>query len=183
MFSNMFRHLQPLTLTNLLSKKPPFDKIRSSNEKADVSFTEKQAPKIIGIFDKKHQLTPLKKCKFFGYSEVSLLSSKKTHFEKTTSSDNKAQVSFTEKKARKKFGIFNQNHLLIPLEKCKFFYYSKMTFMSSKSLLLGKQYHQTTKKRFLIQKSRLERNLEFLTRIMGYWPLWKNAIFFTIIVK
>ena len=73
--------------------------------------------------------------------------------------------------------------MLIPLEKRKFFYYSKMTFMSSKSLLLGKQYHQTTKKRFLIQKSRLERNLEFLTRIMGYWPLWKNAIFFTIIVK
>ena len=43
-----------------------------------------------GIFDKNHELTPLKKCKFFDYSEMSLLSSKKTHFEKTTSSDNKA---------------------------------------------------------------------------------------------
>ena len=178
MFSNMFRHLQPLTLTILLSKKSPFDKTTSSNEKTDVSFTEKQAPKVTGIFDENHELlTPSKKCRFFDRSKMTLLSSKKTHFEKTTSSDNKAQVSFTEKKARKKFGIFNQNHLLIPLEKCKFFYYSKMTFMSSKSLLLGKQYHETTEKRFLIQKSRLERNLEFLTRIMGYWPLWKNAIF------
>ena len=168
MFSNMFRHLQPLTLTILLSKKPPFDKTTSSNEKTDVSFTEKQAPKIIGIFDKNPELTPLKKCKFFDYSEMTLLSSKNTHFEKTTSSDDKTQVSFAEKKARKKFGIFDQNHLLTSLEKCKFFDYSKMTFMSSKRPPFGKTTSSDDKKEISNTETQAGKsNLEFLTRIMG----------------
>ena len=54
---------------------------------------------------------------------MTLLSSKKTHFEKTTSSDNKLSLGLFcgKKNARKKFGIFDQNHLLTSLEKCKFF--------------------------------------------------------------
>ena len=41
-----------------------------------------------------------------------------------------------------------------------------MSFLRSKILLLRKQHHQTTKPRFFVQKSRLERYLELLTRIM-----------------
>ena len=52
--------------------------------------------------------------------------SKKPPFGKTTSSDDKKEVSNTEKQAGKTFGIFYQNHELTPLEKCKFFYYRKM---------------------------------------------------------
>ena len=52
--------------------------------------------------------------------------SKKPPFGKTTSSDDKKEVSNTEQQAGKTFGIFYQNHGLTPLEKCKFFDYSKM---------------------------------------------------------
>ena len=52
--------------------------------------------------------------------------SKKPPFGKTTSSDDKNEVSNTEKQAGKTFGIFYQNHELTPLEKCKFFDYRKM---------------------------------------------------------
>ena len=105
----------------------------------------------------------MEKCQFFDHSEMTFLSSKKTHFEKTTSSDEKPRSLLQKKEARKKFGIFNQNHLLTPLEKCKFFDYSNMTFMSSKK----PQHHQAIKTRSLIPKSWLERHFEFLTRIMG----------------
>ena len=117
---------------NFILKKFPFDKTTSSNEKTEVSFPEKQAPKITGIFDENHRLIPLEKCQFFDHSEMIFLSSKKTHFEKTTSSEEKPRSLLQKKEARKKFGIFNQNHWLTPLEKCKFFDYSKVTFMWSK---------------------------------------------------
>ena len=55
-------------------------------------------PKITGIFEKNHELTPLEKCQFFDHSEMTFLSSQKTHFEKTTSSDEKPRSLFTEKK-------------------------------------------------------------------------------------
>ena len=171
MFSNMFRHLQPLTLTILLSKKPPFDKTTSSNEKTDVSFTEKQAPKVTGIFDENHELlTPSKKCRFFDRSKMTLLSSKKTHFEKTTISDNKTQVSFAEKKCSKEVWniILDQNNLLTSLEKCKFFDFSKMTFMSSKKPPFGKTTSSDDKKEISnTEKQAGKSRLEFLTRIMG----------------
>ena len=47
--------------------------------------------------------------------------SKKPLFEKTASSTDKMNVSLTEKKACKIFGIFDKNHGLSPSEKCKFF--------------------------------------------------------------
>ena len=70
--------------------------------------------------------------------EMTYLSSKKTHFEKTTSSDEEPRSLLQKKEARKKLRIFNQNHWLTPLEKCKFFDYSKMTFMWSKKPPFGK---------------------------------------------
>ena len=79
---------------------------------------------------------------------MTLLSSKKTHFEKTTSSDNKLSLGLFcgKKNARKKFGIFDQNHLLTSLEKCKFFDYNKMTFTSSKKPPFGKTTSSDDKK-------------------------------------
>ena len=40
------------------SKKPPFKRKTSSNDKTTVSFTEKEAQKIFRIFDLNHSLTP-----------------------------------------------------------------------------------------------------------------------------
>ena len=77
---------------------------------------------------------------------MTFLSSKKTHFEKTTSSDEEPRSHLQKKEARKKFGIFNQNHWLTPLEKCKFFDYSKMTFMWSKKPPFGKTTSSDDKK-------------------------------------
>ena len=54
------------------------------------------------------------------------MSCKKPPFGKTISSDDKNEISNTETQAGKTFGIFDQNHGLTPLEKCKFFDYSKM---------------------------------------------------------
>ena len=46
-------------MTFLLSKKPPFEKTTSSNHKTKVSFTEKKAWKMFGIFYQNHKLTPV----------------------------------------------------------------------------------------------------------------------------
>ena len=56
----------------------------------------------------------------------------------------------------------------------------KSRFYGLKSLLLTKQYDQTTLPKSLLQKSRLERYLELLTRIMGK-PVLKYTIFSTIV--
>ena len=52
-----------------------------------------------GIFDQNDRLTPLEKCQFFDHSEMTFLSSKKTHFEKTTSSDEKPRSVLQKKEA------------------------------------------------------------------------------------
>ena len=54
-----------------------------------------------GIFDQNHRLTPLKKCQVFDHSEMTFLSSKKTHFEKTTSSDEKPRSLLQKKRGLK----------------------------------------------------------------------------------
>ena len=112
--------------------KASFEKKTSSNDKTIVPLTEKQSTKIFGTFDQKHGLTPFKICKFFSYSKMSFLSSKKPPFEKARSSNDKTKVSFKEKQARKIFGTADQNHGLTPFKICKFFDYSKMTFLLSK---------------------------------------------------
>ena len=52
--------------------------------------------------------------------------------------------------------------------------------MDLKSLLLTKEHDQTTKRRFLVQKSGLERYLELITCIMGE-PVIKYANILTIV--
>ena len=64
-------------------------------------------------------------------------------------------------------GIFDQNDRLTPLEKCQVFDHSEMTFLSSKKTHLRKQHHQTKNRGLFYRKKRLERNLEYLTRIIG----------------
>ena len=43
-----------------------------------------------------------------------------------------------------------------------------MSFLWTKSVVLNKQHDQTKKPRSLVHKSKLERYLEFMTKIMGY---------------
>ena len=68
----------------LWTKKPPVEKTTSTNDKTNVSFTEKQARKIFGTSDQNDALTRYKICKFFNYSKMSFLWTKKPPFDKTT---------------------------------------------------------------------------------------------------
>ena len=68
----------------LWSKNPLFEKTTSSDEKTKVSCSEMQAPKIFGIFDQNHALTPLEIRKFFNLSKMTFLSFKKLCFQKTS---------------------------------------------------------------------------------------------------
>ena len=52
-----------------------------------------------GIFDQNDRLTPLEKCQVFDHSEMTFLSSNKTHFEKTTSSDENPRSLLQKKEA------------------------------------------------------------------------------------
>ena len=81
----------------LWTKNPPFDKTTSTNDNTNVSFTEKKARKIFGTYDQNHGLTRFKICKFFNYSKMSFFWTKKPPVEKTTSTNDKTNVSFTEK--------------------------------------------------------------------------------------
>ena len=64
------------------TKKPPFDKTTSANDKTKFSFTEKWAQKIFGTDDQNHGLTRFKICQFFDYSNMSFLRTKKPPFDK-----------------------------------------------------------------------------------------------------
>ena len=77
-------------------------------------------------------------------------------------------MSLLQKRRLKKiFGIFYHNHGLTLFENANFWTIEKRHFYRIKSLPLRKQNHETTIPRSLLQKGRLERYLEFLTRIMG----------------
>ena len=81
----------------LWTKKPPFDKTKWSNDKTKVSCTEKKARKIFGTDEENHGLTRCKICKFFDYSKMLFLWTKKPPFDKTTWSNDKTKVSCIEK--------------------------------------------------------------------------------------
>ena len=117
--------------------------------------------------DKNHGLTRFKICKFHDCSKMSFLWTKKTPFDKTTSSNDKTKDSCTQKYAGKIFGIDDKNHGLPLLKYANFSTIVKSRFYGLKSLLLTKQHDQTTKPRSLEQKSKLERYLELMTRVMG----------------
>ena len=116
----------------LWTKKPPFDKTTWSNDRTKVSWTEKWALKIFGTDDQNHGLTRFKIWKFFDYSKMSFLWTKKPPFDKTTWSNDKTKVSLTEKCSRKILGTGDQNHGLTRFKICKFFDYSKMSFLWTK---------------------------------------------------
>ena len=71
-------------------------------------------------------------CKFFDYSKISFLWTKKPPFDKTTRSNDKTKVSCKEKKARKIFGTDDENHGLTGFKICKFLDYSEMWFIWNK---------------------------------------------------
>ena len=116
----------------LWTKKPPLNKTTESNEKTKVSWTEKWARKILGTDHQNHGLTRFKICKFFDYSNMSFLWTEKPSFDKTTWSNEKTKVSFTEKWARKIFVTYDQNHGLTRFKIFKFFNHSKLSFLWTK---------------------------------------------------
>ena len=79
-------------------KKLSINKTTSSNDKTKVTLQEKKIKKIFGTSDKNQELAPFKICKSFDHSLMSFVWSKEPPFEKTTSSNDKTKVSFTEKK-------------------------------------------------------------------------------------
>ena len=113
----------------LWTKKPPFEKTTWLNDRTKVSCTEKYARKIFGTSDESHGLTRFKIWKFFNYSKMSFLWTKKPLFNKTTWSNDKSKVSCTDKYARKIFRTYDQNHGLTRFKICKIFNYSKMSFL------------------------------------------------------
>ena len=154
----------------LWTKKPPFDKTTWSNDKTKVSCTG-QKSKLKRIFetsDENHGLTRFKICKFFDYSKMSFLWTKKPPFDKTSWSYDKTKASWTEKWARKIFGTDDQNHGLTRFKICKFFDQCKMSFLWTKK----PPFHRTTwsndktKVSCRNQKSGPERYLKLLTRIL-----------------
>ena len=86
----------------------------------------------MGTSDKNHGLTPFKKCRFFDYKKISFSWSKKPPFEKRTSSNDKTNITFREKKTENIFGSSDEIHGLTPFKICKFFDHSKMSFLWSK---------------------------------------------------
>ena len=68
----------------------------------------------------------------FRYSKMWFLWTKNPPFDKTTSTNDNTNVSFTEKKARKIFGTSGENHELTRFKICQFFDYSKMSFLWTK---------------------------------------------------
>ena len=71
---------------------------------------------------------------------MSFLWTEKPPFDKTTSSNDKTKLYCTEKKAQKIFGTFDENHGLTRFKICKFFDYSKKTFLWTKK----PPFHKTT---------------------------------------
>ena len=116
----------------------------------------------MGTDDQNHGLTRFKTCKFFDYSKMSFLWTKKPPFEKTTWSNDKTKVPCTEKKARKIFGTDDQNHGLTRFKICILFNYSKMSFLWTKKPPFHKKTwsNDKTKVSCTGQKSSLERIFE-----------------------
>ena len=67
-------------MTFFASKKPPFVKTTSSNDKNGSLFYSEVPQRISLIFDQNHGLTSSKKWKFFDCSKVTFVSSKKPGF-------------------------------------------------------------------------------------------------------
>ena len=82
--------------------------------------------------DENYRLTRFKICKFFGYSKMSFLWTKQPPLNKTTWSNDKTKVSWTETWARKILESDDQNHGLTRFKIFKFFAYRNMSFFWTK---------------------------------------------------
>ena len=130
--------------------------------------SKKWARKIFGSSYHNHGLTRLKICKFFDYSKMSFLWTKKPPFDKTTWSNDKSKVFWTEKWVRKIFGTDDQNHGLTRFKISKFFDYSKMSILWTKQPPFHKTTWSKDKNKVFCrdQKCGPERYLKLLTRII-----------------
>ena len=146
----------PLSKLSPLEKCKFFDSSKMAFLQSKKPLFEETKTKPRSLLQKSRDERYLEKYKFFDSSKMTFQKSKKPPFEKATSSNDKTKVSSTETYKGKMYGIFYQNHGLTHFEICKFFGYSKMTFVTLKRPLLRKQHHQTTKPSSLLQKSRLE---------------------------
>ena len=108
-------------MTFLLSKKPPFEKTTSSDHKTKVSFTEKKAWKMFGIFYQNHKLTPWELCKFFNNTKMTFLSSKKPPFWENNIIKRQNQGLFYRKESSKDISNFWQESWLNPFENMESF--------------------------------------------------------------
>ena len=74
----------------------------------------------VQIFYQNHRLTPLQKCKFFDFFKMTFLLFKKAGFLFKTLLKSIARC-FLKRNRCMTVQIFDQNHGLTPLQKCKFF--------------------------------------------------------------
>ena len=153
----------------LWTKKPPFDKTTWSNDKTKVSCTEKEAQKLFGTYHENHGLTRFKICKFLDYTKMSFLWTKKPPFAKRTWSNDKTNVSCTEKWARKILGSSDKNHGLTRFKICKFFHYTKMSFLWTKKASFWQNNMMKRHKQGLLNRKVGSKNL------WNWWPeSWVN---------
>ena len=109
----------------------------------------------------------LKICQFFNNSKVSFVGAKKPPFKKISSPNYKTISLLQKSRLERNLELLTRITGERVLKSANFWTIVKCHFYGLKSLLLTKQHDQTTKPRSLVQKSRLERYLELLTRVMG----------------
>ena len=110
---------------------------------------------------------PLFKICLFFNSKISFAGAKKPPFEKISSPNYKTISLLQKSRLERYLELLTRIMGEGVLKSANFLTIVKCHFYGLKSLLLTKQHDQTTKPRSLVQKSRLERYLELLTRVMG----------------
>ena len=110
---------------------------------------------------------PLFKICLFFNSKISFAGAKKPPFEKISSPNYKTIPLLQKSRLERYFELLIRIMGEPVLKAANFSTIVKCHFNGLKSLLLTKQHDLTTKPRSLVQKSRVERYLELMTRIMG----------------
>ena len=106
-------------------------------------------------------------CQFFNNSKLSFVGAKKPRFDKISSPNYKTIPLLQKSRFERYFELLTRIMGEPVLKSANFSTIVKCRFYGLKRLLLTKKHDQTTKPRSLVQKSRLERYLELLTRVMG----------------
>ena len=92
-------------------------------------FAKNEKKKKFQIFDQNHGLTLLEKCKFCDFFKSTFLQARTASLLSKTSPNTFSRLILPKKKKKKKFQIFDQNHGLPPLGKCKFCDFLKPMFL------------------------------------------------------